>query len=211
MNISLFLQLEPHISGGMSDFQMSNFVINDNITPYRKLRQAVIEAKARLENITYFGFDLEELEIKKENAIHLTSTCDVRQLKLNELEIRRHTFEIDRKKTLLDQMKKEAVFFLTTIDTLVNTEFDGELSIIAKISSSRFQEDEESSFWVQKLSRSVFSDYVNYGTVSKGVLESIACLSTEQQAAIMSNATNQHMDFNIRLHKINDLLLVKKD
>src|ERR1035437_4298087 len=95
LDISLFLKIEPFITNGMSSFQMDKFVIEDQITPYRKLKQAMIEAKARLETITSIGFDIEELEVKKLKSVSEKEICDNefdKRLKDIEYQIHYHIF-----------------------------------------------------------------------------------------------------------------------
>lgn len=212
VDISLFLKLEPHVTNGMSIFQMDHFVIKDHITPYRKLRQAIIEAKARLENITSIGFDIEELKLKQEKALNDSNSIpDSFERKMSNVAIRRFTFEIDRKQAVLDQMEKEVKFFLDTITNIVNTDFDGSEAAVLLMQDSKFHQIHEAEFWTKKLARSVCSDFVNYGTISKGVLESIANLPEEQRRAIVTEATDQQLTFHDMLNKVKDTVLAIRD
>ena len=82
---------------------------------------------------------------------------------------------------------------------------------LEKMSDSSFQLTCETDFWIKKLSRSVYSDFVNYGTISKGVLESISCLTMEQQKSIIAEAIEKKEEFQIMVSQATDILLVKKD
>lgn len=212
MDISLFLSLEPYVSSGMSTFQMDNFVINDSITPYRKMRQAVIEAKARLENITTTGFDIEELEIKalRVNCEKMEAT-DVFVSKLKDIESRRIEFELNRKRAQLAQVTGEAEFFLAVLDTLANSEFGGADALAAKLKDPEFHAEGETDFWVKKLARGAYSDYVNYSTISKGVLESISCLPIDIRNKILSEAAAQQLEYTSTLSRIIDNTLINND
>lgn len=212
MDISLFLSLEPYVSSGMSDFQMDNFVINDSITPYRKMRQAVIEAKARLETITSTGFDLEELEIKEQRIeFEKIAITDPFALRLKEVESRRVQFDLNRKRTLLEQVNKEATFFLAALDKLVESEFGGAEALSIKMADPTFHANGEADFWVKKLARGAYSDYVNYNTISKGVLESISCLPVDLRNKILSEATAQQLEYHNTMQGIGDAILVGLD
>lgn len=211
-SIDQYLKLEPLFTSGMSTFQMNHFVINDHITPYRKLKQAMVEARARLENITSIGFDLEELKIKRDKAHddYLKAAKGPDSLLL-EVQVRRFDFEINRKEALIAQAKKESDFFLDIVKEIVNLEFGSTDDAVLKLSSEVYQQDQEREFWTQKLSRSVFSDLINYGTISKGLMDSILCLPTEQQKLIVDSATQRHVEYQKQLTAGNDQALIKAD
>lgn len=214
MNLNLLLLLEPYTTTGMSTFQMDKFVINDQITPYRKLRQAVIEARARLENITAMGFDLEELQIKMEQALSVSALTDsscVFDKRLNGIKIRRQEFEINRKQQLIEQQSDEAQFFLRVIKDIVENDFGGEEELLNKFKTKEFHIEQEENFWVEKLSRGVYSDLLNYGTISKGVTEAIANLTAQQQQLIISKATTQQLTTAMLLDKTRTQTLVLID
>lgn len=212
LDISLFLKIEPFITNGMSSFQMDKFVIEDQITPYRKLKQAMIEAKARLETITSIGFDIEELEVKKLKSVSEKEICDNEfDKRLKDIEYRKFDFELNRKRVLLNQLEKEATFFLDIVKGVVDTFYGGNESVIRCMADPTFQETKESEFWTKKLARSVFSDIVNYNVVSKGVLESLTCLPLEQRKEILNIANEQCVDFNKLMITTRDEVLTIKD
>lgn len=214
-NINLFLSLEPLITNGMSIFQMDKFVINDHITPYRKLRQAIVETKARLENITSYKFDIEELEIKIEKVNHELSTIILDEqnfnYRLKKVELKRLEFELNRKQAVLLQIEKEAEFFLNVVHEIIEKDFSGIDSVITSFKDPHFHLTHEAQFWTEKLSRSVCSDFVNYGTISKGVLESLSNLGLDQQKTILDKAVEKQHDFSIMVNNSKDILLVNKD
>lgn len=211
MNIKLFSQLEPHINNGMSMFQMEKFVINESITPFRKLRQAFIEGKARLENLATESLEIEEAEIKKKMLENELSSSDGLEKNLKEVELKRAELALNRMKLHHQQLKKEADFFLNVVNNIVNDDFGGIESAIEKLSDPNFYNQQESHFWTEKLSRSVFADLVNFGTITKGLSESICCLPIEQQKLIFSKAISQQEILSNLLETTRDMLLVQRD
>jgi len=210
--IDMFLKLEPLFSHGMSQFQMDKFVINENITPYKKLKQAVIEARTRIEVQTTTSFELEELHIKKQKAeFEEMSDPDQFVKKLKNIEVRKLNFEINRTTARLSQLQMEAEFFLKQIEKIVNENFNSIDAAIESLSDFEYQNEQELEYWTHKLSRSVYSDLINYGTISKGVLEAIACLTDQQQMAILSEAAIQQTVFHKLLDNSKDLSLVAND
>jgi hypothetical protein len=191
MDISTYLSIEPYITTGMTSFQMDKFVIEDQITPYRKMKQAVTETRARLENITSIGFDLEELEIKVLKTISdQENATNQHEKQLLSVQIRRYQFEQNRKMSILNQQRDEVEFFYNALISIVNKDFGGKTELLKLLENPEFQSEQEKQFWTQKLSRSVASDLINYGTISKGVYEAVVNLSNNQQKAIIADGTH---------------------
>jgi hypothetical protein len=213
MDLSLFLKLEPTITNGMSEFQMKHFVINDQITPYRQVRQALIEAKGRLENITMIGYDIDELRIKLEKATNdeeSFGTVDNYGRRLAAVAKLRHEFEISRKQAMLTQIQREAQFFLDVIAKIAE-ENGGAEQLVANMNDPKFQAREESQFWTRKLARSIFSDLVNFGAVSKGVIEAIENLPIEQRQEILNEASTREVTHQKEIRLIRQQALALKD
>lgn len=211
MNIELFLQLEPLISNGMSVFQMEKFVINDSITPYRRLRQSLVEAKARLETIANLELDLEEVELRKLKAEQEMDQLEGVDKKLKHIEVRRFGFEVNRKIVHKSQLVSEAEFFLKTLTNIVNTELGGVEKTVDLLNDPEFHRSSEEDYWTNRLARSAFSDFINYGTIGKGTVESMACLTIEQQKEIINHAVSQQLELTSLLDTGRDNILIEKD
>jgi hypothetical protein len=210
MNLDKFLQLEHLISNGMSTFQMKNFVVNDSITPYRKLRQALIETKSRLEVLTTGEFDLKETQLRLQQAQIDLDNLDGINRQLKELDIKRLEFTINRTTALRVQQTREVEFFLGIIEDLINN-LGGTEKAMEMLSDPQQLMDNESEYWTKRLARGVFSDFVNFGTITKGVIESISMLTPEQQQEIIQLALNQQMTLTSLVDSTRDKLLVTRD
>jgi hypothetical protein len=210
--IDFFLKLEPLISNGMSQFQMDKFVINEQITPYKKLKQAIIEAKSRLETQTITAFDLEEMEIKlKQAQLEEKLATDDLDRKLKNINVRKTEFTLNRTQIRMAQLQSESQYFLSQVESIVNEHFGSIEQAVEKMSDNNFHYEQESDYWNHKLSRGVYSDLINFGTISKGVLEAIACLSNQQQQEILSSAVLQQLSFHKLLDNTKDIALVSED
>ena len=211
MNIDLFLQLEPLISNGMSVFQMEKFVINDSITPYRRLRQALVESKARLENVSSIDLDLEEVKLKKLKAEQEMANLEGIDQQLQEIQVRRFGFEVNRKEAHRLQVLREADFFLKVLTNIVNDELGGAEKTVELLNNPEYHMESEKDFWTKKLARTAFSDFINYGTIGKGTVESITCLPIEQQQEIIKLAINQQVELTSLLDTGRDNVLIERD
>ncbi len=210
MDLELFLKLEPLTNGGMSVFQMQHFVINENITPYRKLRQAVIELRARLEVLAGSQLDFEEAELKKQKLIEEKEALTGIDQKLKDIEIRRVDLVFNRRGTQLAQYEKEAQFFVDMITKLTDDVggFDKAQEIL---NNPELLNQTEEDYWTKRLARGMYSDFINYGTVGKGTLESIVALPIEQQHKIVNLALTNQADFAELLNNTKDALLIERD
>jgi hypothetical protein len=210
MDIKLFAEIEPLITNGMSTFQIENFVVNESITPYKKLRQAMIEARGRLEVLANGEFDLMENQLKKQKAemeaVHLSGI----DLQLKEIEIKRLDYIINRTTGLRRQQQAEAEYFMSFVEALVK-DMGGVDAVKEALQDPAYLYQQESEYWTKKLARSVFADFVNYGTISKGLTESIACLPKEQQKDIFLLAIDQQSTLTGIIDQARDTLLVEKD
>lgn len=210
MNLSTFLQFEPLISNGMSTFQMKNFVVNDSITPYRKLRQALIETKSRLEVLTTGEFDLQENQLRLQQAqLERDSLTGIDQ-QLKEIDIKRLEFTINRTSALRRQQTNEVEFFLGVVEELIN-EIGGVDKAIEMMSDPTQLMDNESDYWTRRLARGVYSDFINFGTITKGVIESISMLPVDKQQEIIKLALDQQISLTQMLDTTRDTLLVNRD
>ena len=210
MNLELFLKLEPLTTGGMSMFQMQHFVINDNITPYKKLRQAVIELRARLEVLASSQLDFEESALNKQKLIEEKEALTGIDKQLKDIEIRRLDLIFNRRGTQLAQYEKEAEFFHDMIKKLVD-EIGGFEKAQAVLSDPAAVNQIEEEYWTKRLARGMYSDFVNFGTVTKGVLESITALPIEQQHKIVNEALATQAEFGELLNNTRDALLIERD
>lgn len=210
MNFELFLQLEPLVTNGMSTFQMENFVVNESITPYRKLRQALMEVKARMEVLANGDFDLQENELKRKKARQEFETLTGIDKELKEVEIKRLDYIINRTSTMRQQQTREAEFFMGIASELID-QMGGVEKVKQCLNDPKYHYEQETDYWTKRLSRSVCSDFINFGTITKGVVESISCLPLEQQKEIIQVALNQQAQLTELLDNTRDTLLVSRD
>jgi hypothetical protein len=211
MNIELFSQIEPLISNGMSIFQMDKFVINESLTPYRRLRQSFVESKARLESMATLDLDLEEMKLKKIKAEQEMAQLEGIDQQIQEIQVRRFDYELNRKRTHRLQLIKEAEFFLNILTRIVNDEFGGAEKMVELLKDPEYHIQSEKEFWTKKLARSAFSDFINYGTIGKGTVESISNLPLEQQREIINLAINQQLELSALVDSGRDNALIESD
>jgi hypothetical protein len=165
---------------GMSKFQIKNFIINDQITDYKKLKQCLLELRTRYEILKDID---EEMELK---------LVDRDELEF-ELKNENNEFAKKRKQIKRKQIKRQ-------LDTIVerkeNIEYEIEsleeylAELIQKYGVEKIeemldnQENYEIEYWTKKFTRSVYQDLLSNGRISTTLLESISNVSDEIQENI---------------------------
>jgi len=209
MNTETVLQLDRFFTTGMTPFQMRNFVVNDFVTAYRKIRQIVVELKARYDNRAVLELDIEELQVQIDQ-VSARSTTDEHQTKLNDIQRRRYQLTLQQKLGLMVQMDFEIDVFTKNLEQLI-AEQGGYDVLVHQLQSPEFQDREEAQFWVEKMARNAHSDLINFGTLSKGTLDTILLLPPSDQQQVMVKALSLQNDTLQLLSNSKDALLVTKD
>jgi hypothetical protein len=203
--MDLFLQIESHIEQSMSDFQIENFVVNDHITPYRKIKQIVIEIRTRMENKASAMLDEEETKIKIEQAQHelKSDTPGSFNTRLREVEIQRLQFQLNRKQHQIALIDREIAVFDKSLAE-ISAQLGGDAAVIEKIASKEFRDAGEAEYWERRLSRNVLADLLSTGTIGKGVFETLTTLPDGTVTRIIGNAVAQNTQIHLSLDKMRD-------
>jgi len=209
MNNDVIIKLEKYFSQGMTPFQMRNFVVNEFLTDYRKLRQIVLEVNSRLNNKETQQFDLESKRIDLDQ-LKSESHEDIFAERKRDLEIRMAEREIEKKEQSIRQLENEIEVFREAIEQLTERQ-GGYDAMIEKLNSDEWHEEEERLFWIEKLGRSATGDMVNYGTISKGVFESITLLDDEAKDKVLRKAINNQFDLMQLMNETKEQLLLEND
>lgn len=211
MDNNLLTKLDQYFTVGMTPFQMRNFVINDFMTAYRQMRQIIIEMKTRISNKTSVEFDIEELEIEiaeLDNFI-LNSADEFVRAKQN-VSKKRKMFALAQKQTLLTQIEFELQTFGDALDLIIR-DWGGVEKVVEDLQSDSFHEQHEQDFWIQKMSRNAATDLINYGTISKGTIESIKLMPDEAQHKVLQLAMLEQFDTTQHMLASKDNVLTLRD
>lgn len=217
MDVTLYQKLEPLMGSGMTNFQMSKFVMDEQLTPYRKVRQAMMEIRTRLETMSTSSFAIEEKKIKLRslnrdlNNLQQLVQFDEFEKELLELNIKRTEYEINRKLELQRQVQGEAEFFISVLNMLTREHYESEEDLVAKLRDPQFHDDNERNFWIERLTRNAQADLVNFGTISSGVFQAISLLDFRDQDKILSKSTTNATEFRLGMNKLSDQALVGRD
>lgn len=211
--LDVFYKAQECIEHSMSEFQINQFVIEDHITQYRKVKQIVIELRSRLENKAMAEFDLREIELEAERLQHKLENSvydDEFARRKDEINLERQQYQVDRKQAQLQLHEREIGVFTKAFEKIVD-EMGGEELFLEKITDNNYRDVEEQNYWTAKLSRSLQGDLISTGVISRGIFETIVNLPKEQQKLIYENAIKGQIALGQQLDDQKDSLLVESD
>lgn len=198
------------VNNGQSQYQSENFVAGSQLTPYRMLKQCLIELEAR--HHSHFNIanklkrarievklakqvqDKEENELKKELI-----QCDIDDFE--------HDIYVWERK--LAQAESEIKDYIRMAKQIMGDDTE----LLEK--ATGYDREEERKYWITRMAKQAAMDMVSYGRIGSGNMDSIAMMPEADQ--IMTLATT--IQYNERLmggmnaigQAVNQGLLENKD
>lgn len=181
----------------MTQYQIDHFVVGEKMTPYRILRQILMELETRYRNLEITKRDkkIEELRIKQAKA-RMDKTTDAIDKEIQELEIEKR--EID-----LDSISKTELNTVYEINVL-EAQFQKLKSEFGDMSQVLNDPNGEEEYWINKFIKEAQVDIMTTGRVGKGVLDAIMSLPNEHQHFIIQNAVSQAANSNMYISGVED-------
>jgi len=195
---------KSHLS--MSNFQIQKFIIEDQLTDYKKIKQCLLELRTRYnqfedlqEEIKLKEINIDKIKnkIKKLNK-KLQNTTDeydkeYLQLKLKEKNIylRRAERNLNTLNLKLNYLKNEIQVFEKYLDDNLKKFDKKELEKILQNTNENFEKEKQ--YWKEKFTRSAVFELISQGRISSNLLESISDLDKNDQAEILFN-TFKHFE-----------------
>lgn len=171
-----------HMNGGMTEYQCEHFVADSQLTPYKKVRQSLLELETRYHGYVEIKHSLRKAEIQKKMLQReYDNSDDDLEKELIECDMSKVDYDITIWKRKYRQSQKEMDTFLSIIKKYVDKEED------IKYFTS-FNNDEERAYWVARLGKQAAMDIVSYGRIGSGNMESITMMPEKDQAQALQIA-----------------------
>ena len=188
-------------------FKLEHFIGNQEITPFGRLRQWLLEVKAREETIAYTLYTRKktelEIEVEKEN---LEQTFSPATKALIQLEIDEKQKNLLKTEVMLKDAYKERDYLLGLVAKLLETPegktIDGRP--LTEVFGTPEEELYHKQYWTMRLAKQASMDMLSYGRIGSGNMEAIINLDVETQSQVFAIAT----DFSLKLE--NQQLEIKK-
>lgn len=183
----------------MTQYQIDHFVVGEKMTPYRILRQILMELETRYVNLELTKKDQKIEIIKIKQLKSILDSLEGFDKEIQEL-------EIEKKELELNSISK----------TIFNTEY--EINVLENqykklkeqypdMKSVLTDPDGEEEYWINKFIKEAQVDIMTTGRVGKGVLDAIMSLPNEHQQFIINHAVSQATNSNVYISGVEDLIL----
>lgn len=184
------------VDSGMTDFQCKHFVANSQITPYKQVRQALMELEVR-----YHAFQEIKASLRRAEIMRLKWTREKESLKdpldqeLIQIDIDKNDYDITIWKRKLRQSEYEMKSFLAVVKKYASTEEEFKYFLDKN-------EEEERQYWIARMGKQAALDIISYGRVGSGNMDSIAMMDTGDQLEALTTAVQYSGLIQAGLHKI---------
>lgn len=189
--------------GGQTDFQSRHFVANSQITPYKKVRQALMELEVRHHAYIEVRTSLRKAEVLDRKFARDIQTC-------NEMgdEISAEMIQIDRDKNWYDigiwQRKlKQAENEIKCYLDIIKEHAPDEESLKYFTTDN---EEEERNYWVLRMGKQAAMDMISFGRLGSGNMDSIAMMDKEDQVEVLTIASQYAGMVNAKMGEITNMV-----
>ena len=181
-NDEIFSIIESNGSWGMSDFQSRYFVVNSQVTNYRRVRQAILEIETRIGAKKQIERNVKKTEIEKKICErNLLTEEDDLQKQLIEVDIEQLNYDLSVYEKKYSVVLDELNTFAEIIKDIVP-----DLETMEKYKANN--EIEERNYWIARLGKQAAMDLLTIGRVGQGNMDSIAMMPIDDQKATIKAA-----------------------
>lgn len=181
---------------GQTDFQSRHFVANSQITPYKKVKQSLMELEVRYHAYHEIRASLRRAEIMRQKLlIEKDKQSDPLDAELIQIDIDKNDYDITVWKRKLRQAEYEINTFLSIVKEHAKTPEELEYY-------KGHNEEEERQYWIARMAKQAAMDIISFGRVGSGNMDSIAMMDPKDQLAALTSAVEYSGLINAGLHKI---------
>lgn len=189
-------ELVENQSWGMSDFQTRYFVVNSQVTNYRRVRQALLEIETRMAAKKQIERSRRKTEIQKQILERkLIQEPDDLEQELIKVDIDQCDYDISVYDKKYQVVLKELDLFSNIIKDIVP---DMETLETYKIDN----DVEERNYWIARMAKQATMDLVTIGRIGQGNLDSIAMMPLQDQEETIKAALKYNNILNTGIHAL---------
>ena len=174
-NNEIFEMVESHGSWGMSDFQSRYFVVNSQVTNYRRVRQALLEIETRIAAKKQIERNRRKTEVQKQILQRdFVNESDELQRELISVDIEQCDYDLSvyekKYRVCLQELEKFAQIVKDIVPDVTTLE-----------TFKEHNEVEERNYWIARMAKQATMDLMTIGRIGSGNLDSIAMMPIEDQ------------------------------
>ncbi len=172
------------LEGGQSKYQNTNFVVGSQITPYKKVQQALLELQTRDNTRVEVEYSLKKNEINRRMLLRdLEAEQDEISKELIQLEIDKSDYDRSLFAEKLKHVQREMSVFIAELEETVDPEKGIEYYLDTN-------EEEDRKYWQSRMAKQAACDIISFGRLGAGNMDSIMNLPEQDQVNILSGAVH---------------------
>ena len=173
-------------NSGMTHYQSNHFVIDMQLTPWRKVRQALMELETRYHAYIENRHSLRKAELLRKKFVRTLDNLaaeggDEIDAGFIQIDLEKNDYDIGIWKRKLRQSEIEMTHFLKTVNEFVDDDHPLEYFL-------EEQEEEERIYWIARMGKQAAMDIVSYGRISTGNMTSILDMPEQDQVKCLEVA-----------------------
>jgi hypothetical protein len=172
-------------NNGQTDYQSTHFVANSQITPYKKVRQALMELETRHHAFVEIRNSLRKAEVLDKKFARDAAFCreqgDDLQAELIDIDKEKNQYDIGIWKRKLKQAEGEIQQFMDIIKRYAPNKED--LKFFTEENP-----EEERKYWILRMGKQAAMDILAFGRLGSGNMDSIAMMDKDEQIEALTIA-----------------------
>ena len=174
-NKDIYELVETHGSWSMSDFQSRYFVVNSQVTNYRRVRQALLEIETRIAAKKQIERNVRKTEVQRKMLLRdMTVEVDDLAKELILIDIDQCDYDLSvyakKYKVCLEELEQFATIVRDIVPDITELE-----------SYKDHNEVEERNYWIARMAKQATMDLMMNGRIGQGNLDSIAMMPIQDQ------------------------------
>ena len=197
------LSASMRFDSGMTEYEGEHFVADPQLTPWRKVRQALMELETRYHAYMENRNSLRKAEIlRKRLNRDMPLLPDELDRELMQIDMEKNDYDIGIWKRKLRQSELELKYFLNVVDKYVDDEHPLEYYC-------QENHQEVRMYWIARMGKQAAMDIISYGRIGSGNMTTIMDMPEEDQVETLGVAVQYSGMIGGGIDKLNKMIAPK--
>ena len=194
------LSASMRFDNGMTEYECEHFVADPQLTPWRKVRQALMELETRYHAYMENRNSLRKAEIlRKRLNRDMPLLPDELDRELMQIDMEKNDYDIGIWKRKLRQSELELKYFLNVVDKYVDDEHPLEYYC-------QENHQEVRMYWIARMGKQAAMDIISYGRIGSGNMTTIMDMPEEDQVETLGVAVQYSGMIGGCIDKLNKMI-----
>ena len=194
------LSASMRFDSGMTEYECEHFVADPQLTPWRKVRQALMELETRYHAYMENRNSLRKAEIlRKRLNRDMPELPDELDRELMQIDMEKNDYDISIWKRKLRQSELELKYFLNVVEKYVDDEHPLEYYCEENHQEVRM-------YWIARMGKQAAMDIISYGRIGSGNMTTIMDMPEEDQVETLGVAVQYSGMIGGGIDKLNKMI-----